>query len=98
MVAAVVGREDAQQKFTAHAGVGRVGGRELQVGSVARHFHLVLFFLILRQTGSTVLRIQRPVRRLMEFPSQDFGGGHICEFAVNDRSHAVPARILEMPG
>ena len=34
VVAAVVGREDAEQKFTAHAGVGRVGGRKFRVGGV----------------------------------------------------------------
>ena len=57
-----------------------------------------LSFLVLRQVGSTVLRIQWPVRRQIEFPSQDFGGGHIFEYALNDRSHVVPARFLEMPG
>jgi hypothetical protein len=34
VVAAVVGREDAEQKFTAHAGVGRVSRRPLQIGGV----------------------------------------------------------------
>ena len=34
MVAAVVGREDAEQKFAAHAGVDGVAGRPLQVGGV----------------------------------------------------------------
>lgn len=34
MVAAVVGWEDAQQKFSAHSGVGRVAGRPFQIGGV----------------------------------------------------------------
>ncbi len=34
VVTAVVGREDAQQKFAAHAGVGGVAGRPFQIGGV----------------------------------------------------------------
>ena len=34
VVAAVVGREDAEQKFAAHAGVGGVAGRPFQIGGV----------------------------------------------------------------
>jgi hypothetical protein len=32
VVAAVVGREYAEQKFTTHTGVGGVGGRPFQIG------------------------------------------------------------------
>ena len=34
MVAAVVGRENAEEKFTAHTGVGGVGRGPLQIGGV----------------------------------------------------------------
>ena len=34
MVAAMVGREDAEQKLSAHSGVGGISGGELQVGGV----------------------------------------------------------------
>ena len=34
MVPAAVRREDAEQKFSAHAGIGGVGGRPFQVGGV----------------------------------------------------------------
>ena len=34
MVSPVVGREDAEQKFIAHASVGRVGRRPFQIGGV----------------------------------------------------------------
>lgn len=33
-ISAVVGRENAQQKFSAHAGVGRVARRPFQIGGV----------------------------------------------------------------
>lgn len=34
MVAAVVGRENAKQKFNSHTGVGRVSRRPFQIGGV----------------------------------------------------------------
>ena len=34
VVAAVIGREDAEKKFAAHTGVGGVAGRPFQIGGV----------------------------------------------------------------
>ncbi len=43
MVAAVVGRENAEQKLSAHTGIGRVAGRPFQIGGVLAMVHLIFY-------------------------------------------------------